>query len=168
VARAHRQFRGSARSARLTQWIGPALQEFVAVASGGATLVSLAPFEEPSTVIRSRGMFTVKATSYAADLRIVGAMGIAIVSSEAAAAGVSSLPEPYTDADWGGWFVWRSFSHAFELQDATASFLASWSMEIDSKAMRKITPNETLVVVAESFSGGIQVHDGTRHLLKLS
>ncbi len=138
------------------------------MASGGATLVASFPFEEPLTIIRTRGMISVKPTSYAVDLSIAGAVGIGVVSAEAFTAGIASVPEPFSDGDWGGWFVWRSFGHHYEVLDATSSLLGSWSMEIDSKAMRKVTPNEVMVVVAESQVGAFEIFDGTRHLFKLS
>ncbi len=125
-------------------------------------------FEEPLTIVRTRGMLSIELNSYAADLVIAGAFGMGVVSTEAFTAGIASVPEPFSDADWGGWFVWRSFAHRYELITAASSLLATWSMEIDSKAMRKVQVNETLVVVAESQVGDFSVFDGTRHLLKLS
>ncbi len=170
MARAHIRapFRGGGKSARLTQWIGPADQPFVAVASGGKTIIESVSFEEPLTIMRTRGMVSIQLQTFAGDLSIVGAFGIGIVSAEAFAAGVGSVPGPFTNADWGGWFVWRSFGHHFELQTAVAGFLGSWSMEIDSKAMRKVSPNEVMVVVAESEVGAFLLFDGTRHLTKLA
>ncbi len=162
-----RHTRGFQKSARLTQWLGPANQGFVSVAGGGATLISTAAFEAPGTVMRSRGMISVHVPSTLADSGIIGAIGIAIVSTEAATAGVASLPEPFTDADWGGWFVWRSFAFRFEFQSTTGTNYVPWYFEIDSKAMRKFAPNETMVAVAESQAGAFEIFDGTRHLLKL-
>jgi len=154
---------------RSTQWFGPAIQNFVSVASGGATIIASLSFEEPLTIIRTRGVFVVIPGSFVADLSYVGAVGMAIVSTEAFNAGIASVPEPFTDADWGGWFVWRSFAAHMELITAAGfESVTGITMEIDSKAMRKVTPNETLVVVCESQSGAVDVVDGTRHLVKLS
>ena len=154
---------------RLTQWIAPALQSYVAVASTGATLIASISFEESLTIVRTRGAIVIQPASYAADANITGAVGMGIVSAEAFAAGVASIPEPFTDGDWGGWFVWRSFGLRVEFVSATGViFPATYTMEIDSKAMRKVTPNEVMVVIAESFSGAFSMFDGTRHLIKLS
>ena len=159
--------RGRSGARRLTQWLGPALQDFLSVADGGATLISSLSFEEPLTVTRVRGMVSLRASS-AADLNIVGAYGEGIVSTEAFNAGVASIPEPFTDADWGGWFVWRSFSYRFDSITQAGVFTTDWNFEVDSKAMRKVQPNETLVAVAESFNGAYSISAPLRTLLKLS
>jgi len=150
------------------QWIGPAIQGYQAVASGGATLIGSAPFAEPSTIIRTRGQVSIIPSTAGADLNIVGAFGIGIVTSEALAAGVASVPEPFTDADWGGWYVWRSFSYNLEFSDATGLNFLNWNFEVDSKAMRKITTNESLVLVAESQGGAFSISTPIRTLVKLS
>ena len=153
---------------RLTQWIGPPDQNFVSVASGGASLISSVLFEEPVTLMRTRGEMSIELNSYAADLAIAGAIGAGVVSAEALAIGITAVPTPFRDADWGGWFLWRSFGKRYEFQDATGAFLASWSFEVDSKAMRKVSPNEAIVFIAESQSGAFSIFDGTRGLIKLS
>ena len=156
------------RSARLTQWLGPADQGFVSVAATGSSLVATAPFTEPATLMRTRGAVSIIPDSTAADVSIVGAIGMAIVSTDAVGIGITAIPTPYADADWGGWFVWRSFAFRFESITQVGVLLGSWSLEIDSKAMRKITPNETMVIVAESQGGAFAITDGTRHLIKLT
>ena len=153
---------------RLTQWIGPADQGYVAVASAGATLIASAPFEEQTTIVRNRGNVSIKITTVTADLDIVGAFGLGIVTAEAFAAGVGSMPEPFSDADWGGWMVWRSFSYHFEFITGTGSDFLVWDFEVDSKAMRKVSPNEVLVLIAESQVGAYSISTPLRTLVKLS
>jgi len=153
---------------RLTQWVGPADQGFVTVASAGATLVATFPFGEPATIIRTRGAVAIQLNSYTTDTAITGAFGIAVVSTDAVGIGITAIPKPFRDADWGGWFVWRTFGHRFETITQAGVLLASWLLEIDSKAMRKVTPNETMVIVAESQTGIFSIFDGTRHLIKLT
>ena len=156
-------------SRRLTQWIGPALQEFVSVASTGATLIGSAPFDEASTVVRVRGQATIQPGSFAADLNVVGAIGIGVVSSEALGVGVSAIPEPFTDADWGGWLLWRAFSFHLDVQTAAGFDLNSaLQLDLDSKAMRKVGPNESIVLIAESQTGAFDISMPVRMLVKLS
>ena len=162
-----RSFRG-ARSGRLTSWIGPPDQAYVNVASAASVIISSAGFEEPVTVMRTRGRVSILPQTEAADAIIIGAVGMAIVSTEAFAAGVASIPSPFRDADWGGWFVWRTFAFRFTFADATGFIEEGAGFEVDSKAMRKVTANETLVVIAESQSGAFALFDGTRNLIKLS
>jgi len=160
------------RQKRLTQWVGPALQEYIPVSSTGATIIgsfdpAAAGFPKP-TIVRTRGMISIKPNVDTADLSIVGAFGMAIVSDQAFTAGVLSVPEPFTDADWNGWFVWRSFSYRLVHDtDAGKEFL-TWDFEVDSKAMRKVSTNETLVLVAESFLGSFDISAPVRILMKLS
>ena len=137
--------------------------------SAGATLLASFAFEEPVTIMRARGQISVRPTVFTGDLDIVGAIGMGVVSAEAAAAGVASIPEPFNDADWGGWFVWRSFSYRIELggTPANAAFLP-WFFEVDSKAMRKAKTNDVVVIVAESQQGAFNISPPIRLLVKLS
>ena len=162
-----RTFRtGAAR--RLTQWVGPALQEYVGVAASGATLLASISFEEAQTIVRTRGQVSVRPTVTSADLSIVGAVGICVVSAEALGVGITAVPEPFSDADWGGWMVWRSFSYRLEFgTNASLNFL-DWNFEVDSKAMRKVSSNEAAVVVAESLTGAFNISTPVRTLIKLS
>ena len=45
---------------------------------------------------------------------------------------------------------------------------ASKSYEVDSKGMRKVSDNETIVLMAESQQGAFQISMNFRMLLKLS
>jgi len=113
-------------------------------------------------------MVTIIPSGFVADVNIIGAFGIGIVSTEAFEAGVGSMPEPFTDADWGGWMVWRSFSYRFDFSSATGVQFPNWSFEVDSKAMRKVGPNDHLVAIAESQGGGFEISTPLRTLLKFS
>ena len=118
--------------------------------------------------MRSRGVVSIAPDTFGADVEYKGAFGVGIVSTDALAAGVASIPGPWLDSDWGGWFVWRSFAEIFEFKDSTGSLVISTSFEVDSKAMRKITTNESLVVIAESQAGAFQMFAGVRTLIKLT
>lgn len=166
MARPRRAF--GQKSSRLTQWIGPAVQGPVGVASGGATALAFAAFTESQTVIRTRGVVSINPQAVSADVDITGAVGICVVSDEARVAGVASMPEPFTDGDWGGWYVWLPFSFHFEFATAAAVNYPNWNFEIDSKAMRRVSPNETLVCVAESQTGAFEIAASIRTLVKLS
>ena len=153
---------------RLNAWVGPPEQGYVAVASTGSTLIGSLSVEEAITLVRTRGMFSVKPNSVAADVDIVGAIGAGVVSAEAFAIGITALPTPFSDADWPGWFVWESF--AFHVENVSAAGfdpLASLQIPVDSKGMRKIGASEVVVFVAESQIGTFDVVDATRGLFKL-
>ena len=157
---------------RKSTWIGPAIQSYIAVATTAKVLI--ASFDAaanglPSpTVVRTRGEVSIHPTLTSADLTIVGAWGLAVVTDRAFAAGVASLPGPFTDAGWDGWFGWGSFSLRWDFGDATGARLAQVDQIVDSKGMRKITDDETIVLVAESQTGAYNISMPLRLLMLLS
>ncbi len=161
--------RGPSSHRRLNEWVAPPLQEYIAVASAGATIISQMNIEEATTIVRTRGMVSIKPQAFSADLSTVGAFGVGVVSAEALTIGTTAIPEPYSDADWGGWLMWESFAYHFEVQSAVGTqFPASIQINVDSKGMRKVGSNEALVFVAESFTGAFEIAECTRQLFKLS
>ncbi len=172
MARA-RNFRGrSSAPRRQVTWIGPADQGYITVAAGGATILGsfdpIAAGMDKPTIVRTRGFVGIVPLSYTADLTVTGAFGVGVVSTQAFAAGIASVPEPFDEADWDGWFVWRSFAFEYEFQDSTGSFLSTFGLEVDSKAMRKVSANETMVLVGQSESGAFKIAPHIRALLKLA
>ena len=168
MARA-RRFGGGARrgSKRLTEWSSLGAQNYVAVANAGATLISSVAFEDPGTIVRARGLISVKVENPALDNDIAGAFGIGLVTAEAFGIGITAVPEPFSDADWGGWMVWQPFGFHWEHFDSTGAGKESWEFEINSKAMRKVEPNTNMVFVAESQSGAFRLAEYVRLLLML-
>ncbi len=168
MARVVRRTFGSRTKGRLTEWIGPAAQGYQNVAATGSTVLNNFASLEPLTVMRIRGMVSFRPQTTAADLDIIGAIGMGIVSAEAFAAGAASIPEPFDQGGASIWMMWRSFSFNFKFLDATGVQFNTWSFEVDSKAMRKMGPNEVLVTVADSQAGAYAVSSPLRALVKLS
>ncbi len=168
MARAHRSFGRSSGSRRLTQWIGPADQGYVAIASAAKVIVASSEILETVTFVRARGRISIRPESEAADVELTGAVGVGLVSSDAFTIGTTAVPGPFRDGDWGGWFVWRSFAYDIRFSDATGVGFIDWGFEVDSKAMRKATPNTHLVVVCESQGGAFRINAPLRFLVKLS
>ena len=137
------------------------------VAAGGATLLSAITFEAPGTIVRARGIIAIKLQTYAADVEINGAFGVGLVSREAFDIGITAVPEPFMDADWGGWMVWKPFAMRYESITQAGVLLGSWTFEIDSKAMRKVETNSAMVFVAESRGGAFAVAEDVRLLQML-
>ena len=168
MARGHRNFRGRSDSnRRKTEWSVYDQGGFTNVASAGATILSGISFENPGTIVRTRGMIGLKPTNPEVSVEIVGAFGIGLVSAEAFAAGVASVPEPFTDSDWGGWMVIESFAFDWDFGTGVGAQFDSIMLPIDSKAMRKVEPSTVMVVVAESLTGAFDIVDGTRLLQML-
>ena len=159
---------------RLTTWIQSADQTFFNNATGAKTINQsfamdgsvLAP---DATFVRVRGVLTIAPQTAAADLDFAGALGFGIVSDQAFGIGITAVPGPVTDASWDGWFVWMPFSYRLEVVGApTDTLILLKDFIIDSKAMRKIHGNETLVVMTESVSGAFTASVQFRMLAKLA
>ena len=169
MARARGFVRGRTHGpGRLTQWIGPADQNFVNVATGATAIIGSISFEGAQTVVRNRGLLYITPQAFSADVTVVGAVGMAVVSTEAFAAGAASIPSPYRDADWGGWLLWQPYAYFLNFGTDVGSREGTRQYTLDSKSMRKITPNETLVLMAESQVGAVSIGMTIRTLIKLS
>ncbi len=103
------------------------------------------------TVLRTRGIMMAIPSAPSADRFLTGAFGIMLVTDEAAAAGVASVPGPATDADNDGWFVHEWLMSRVEFSDATG--LLDYAIQrYDSKAKRIFEQGQTLVAVVENLS----------------
>jgi len=100
--------------------------------------------------------------------KIVGAYGICIVTDTAFGVGAGSIPGPWSEPGWDGWFVWGAFGYSVINATAAGFALASEHHLVDSKAMRKITDDETMVLMAESQASAFSINMPLRHLFKLS
>ena len=137
--------------------------------SAVALLETFTPIAGGETVIRTRGLFTWMSDQTGANESQIGAVGIGVVSEQAATVGITAIPHPDTDAAWGGW-LWHSyFASRLEFVSAVGVLPEmAHNIVIDSKAMRKVGENERLVVVCENSSTtGIRVLTSIRLLSKL-
>ena len=133
------------------------------------------------TIVRIRGsceIFLTAATAQADGF--AGALGIGIVTSQAFAAAVASVPTPMTELDWDGW-MWHQFFHVHAGgiidgsvagdQDQVNAVAAAVRFDIDSKAMRKQNDQETLMGViemgTETGTASARFAADTRILVKL-
>ena len=98
----------------------------------------------------------------------IGALGLAIVSEQANAVGVTAIPTPVTESGSSLWFL-HKFLFAQESRVVDVGKPAGqWS--IDSKAMRKVEVGSDLIMAVEfdfiGGSGGVQMIAGGRVLIK--
>ena len=119
-----------------------------------------------ATIVRTRGMLDVRPQAFSADISVIGAVGFGIVSDEAFAAGAAGVPGPWTNSDWSGWFVWQAFSYLYDMTTDVGRLVLP-SSQFDSKAMRKVGINETVVVVCESQADAVNISIPFRMLVKL-
>ncbi len=106
--------------------------------------------ESPATIVRTRGVLSIRPVETAIDRTLVGAVGFGIVNTVAGALGITALPGPSAQCSWAGWFVWQTFIEQFFITTDVGWDFASKSFTIDSKAMRKFKEDEALVVVIEN------------------
>ena len=173
------QFRRPTRSAkRLMTWnAGPhstAVQSFSAAVNTIWFLGQVAG--EPLTLIRVRG-------SIGMWLEVVGSIGdgftrvsvgIGIVTTDAFSTGVGAMPGLISDPNWGGWLYYQALGPFIGLsvtEGDNTSELAQVRVPIDTKAMRKIKPNETIFGMvsasAEVGAATMSFVADTRMLVKL-
>ena len=130
-------------------------------------------FLEALTLVRVRGTgFIFMDPGAIGEIILVG-VGLIIVKADAFAIGATAVPGPITDLD-ADWLWHRIVPLGPTAQAAQAGNLVPQveRFEIDSKAQRKVKPNDSLVFVAEGdVSAGAPTYDahlGCRHLLMLS
>ncbi len=155
TTRVRQQFGGGRK--RQTEWsICSVPTGYSTIAANSKVILVLFPasfldIDSPATIVRSRGVLSVAAVDAAADNEEIGAFGCGFVNAVAGALGVTALPGPATNCDWGGWFVWQPFISQTEVV-TQAGFDGQFGKQyvIDSKAQRKFEDNENLVWIIEN------------------
>ena len=111
------------------------------------------------TLMRTRGLLHLYLTSAtAAGDGYTGAMGIIVVSDQAFAAGVASMPSPANEAESNGWLYHQFLSvHAGEAGGLSGGPEGSQRVDVDSKAMRKFDSEQTVVAILEVTETGTAV-----------
>ncbi len=138
----------------------------VVLASFNAAALALRPF----TVVRTRGQFLYHSDQRAATEDYEGAFGLAVVSDQASAIGVTAVPTPITDMGSDLWFVYEMAMGLITVTtDVGVVDPAGRLLNFDSKAMRKVEDGSDVVMVGET-TGTSEGWAGTfafRMLLKL-
>jgi len=113
-----------------------------------AAALALRPF----TIVRTRMELQLRSDQAAAIEFQRASFGLAVVSDQAVAVGVTAVPTPFTDMGSDLWFVHQNlWGDESNLTDRTRP---STYVTIDSKAMRKVDIGQDIVVVAEFGTGG--------------
>jgi len=97
------------------------------------------------------------------------AYGLAVVSDQAVAIGVTAVPTPDTDRGSDLWYVYEETYGHFTFTTGVGYIEGGASNRYDSKAMRKVEIGQDLVIVAETPSGvnSALITDAGRFLVKL-
>ena len=140
-------------SKRATDWIASAADTArTSLAAATTVLDQIFPFEEPATIIRTRGSLWVDSDQMAATEFPFGAMGMMVASDEAAAVGVSAFPDPYNTASFE-FFVHQFWAAHLDFGSAIGfDSSAGERYDFDSKAMRKVDAGKTVGVVLTNNS----------------
>ncbi len=171
--RVRRSFAGRGQR-RQSLWVGsPDSTGVVAIAAGGVRLdgsfntaaLQLRPF----TIVRTRGWVFVKSDQEVATEVPFGAMGMAVVSDQAVAIGITAVPTPITDESSDLFFMWTPFVSDISVSSAIGIIKGGSLFEFDSKAMRKVEEGEDLAITLENASAtaGLQFITKFRILLKM-
>ena len=132
----------------------------------------LETFPNP-TVVRIRGELVIGVTAIgAAGSNTDLTLGIKLTTASAFAAGGASVESPNTEigSDWIWWYAspTRSGNAVSSESDSNVGMLRR--LVVDSKAMRKVSPNQVLILVAHNVVGGstqtIAINGTIRVLLK--
>ncbi len=173
MARRRDFVRGAAAIAhkRLTSWFQFLPVTTAMSAVGGTVIFSLnaaALALRPFTIVRTRFELMIISDQGAMVESQVGAFGMAVVSDQAVAVGVTAVPTPIIDMASDLWFVHQTYmAQNSSLVDVSKD---ARYITIDSKAMRKVDIGQDIVVVAE-FSGagsGQVLTSGGRMLIKVN
>ena len=158
---------------RETEWFGggfsvdtllAASATAVLTASLNAAALALRPF----TVVRTHAFLLVRSDQSAATESWIGNYGMCVVSDQAIAAGVGSVPTPATEQSSDLWFLHHTVIGRSDLI-GTEWVADNRQVEIDSRAMRKVAEGSDIAIVLEAGIGGngIRTSDTFRMLVKL-
>ena len=143
--------RGGRSSKRESQWLDIAFVATTLTTPGGtitnsasAAVLALRPF----TIIRVHMEIFVISDQAAAIEQQAGAYGLAVVSDQALAIGITAVPTPVTDMGSDLWFLHQIyFVNSSSLTDRS---MPGQKYSIDSKAMRKVNDDQDIAFVAET------------------
>ncbi len=172
-----RSFAGRVGERRKTEWLASA-DATGTTNLGAATKIldqSLTTVEKaklPFTVVRVRGMVYVQSDQVAADEEQFGAVGFAVVSDLAVAAGIASIPDPISNENSDLWFVHQFFFAGTRAGGGAGTgvpTLNGVTFPFDSKAMRKVEEGSDIAVVLSNADAafGLQYIVKFRLLIKL-
>ena len=158
-------------------WIGTGVGQSVLPASskllvGSLTAAALAL--RPFTILRTHLQVDIRSDQETAIEHLIASLGIIVVTETAAAIGVTAVPDPSgisgdPDSDW---FLWTALANSFFIDiNGTDGIGVSTLLNrytLDSKAMRKVGPEDTEVIMLSNDTAvGASVTTQGRQLVQL-
>ena len=133
------------------------------IGSLNAAALALRPF----TIVRTRMDVVYASDQQSASETTFGAMGIIVASDKAVALGSSAVPGPIAQAD-GNWFQYQGLADVMRFGTNVGFQSVGHHYEIDSSAMRKVTVDEDIAIMAEQSAAlGATIVIMGRMLVKL-
>ena len=172
---ARRHSRGFVRPQPRTKiWIGAGVGQQTIVASSVQLLASLsagALLLRPFTILRTHMLIAFSSDQAAVTEVPQGTFARIVVTETASAVGATAVPDPSNidgDPD-AGWFLSKDVFVKFQFLDATGfEGDSSTQYEVDSKAMRKVGPDDDVVsMFSETAGQGAQIVTRGRMLIQL-
>ena len=124
-------------------------------------LVSFLSFAAPFTILRCRGdlILSFDETKQIGDTARVG-FGLAVLSTDAVTLGPTAVPDPLGEPEFP-WLYWEEVNFRATVAAGEDSLgLTNYRMHIDTKAMRKVKPGQSLVPILQfDLVSGIPVMD---------
>ena len=161
------------RSRRLTSWLDLPFATTTLTAAGGTIVLSLTAEElskRPFTIVRTHMMVHMTSDQIGADEQQFAAVGMCVVSDQAAAIGVTAVPTPVTDAASDLWFFHNNVAAEFAFVTGVGfDASAGETSQFDSKAMRKVNNDQDVLLIVElatGISSGLSITIGGRLLIK--
>ncbi len=139
---------------RKTGWFEGPFHDISSLVSAGSTvwLTGQTATDDGLTLVRLRGeaCLSLRLATAVGDGFDGFAMGICIVTGNAAGVGITAIPKPLTDIDWDGWIWHQLGGHitGLETTEVQRGFHAL-RIPIDSKAMRKFKASDVIVGVVQ-------------------
>ena len=152
-------------------WIGAGAGTQVLAASGSTLIASLSAGQlalRPFTILRTRMDVLVASDQTGAAENPFGSYGMVVVTDKASGVGITAVPEPSGDLE-ADWFVHQHWSLRFEFVTGVGFHPSGgFHYEIDSRAMRKVGPDDDVVTVGTIDNAfGMRIVEGGRHLIQL-
>jgi len=144
--------RRGGRTIDYKEWAFMPFADMSTITANGTTLsAGVLPFVRAATILRCRGFVQANfdETQQVGD-RMILTWGLGIVSTDASIAGSASMPDPAGEAEYP-WMWWNTLV----LRSNLAAGINSWGssnqrLDIDTKAMRRVKPGQSLVMVIEA------------------
>ncbi len=146
-----RRFNRVGHTKRLTSWDATSPETtYIPLAAATVALDSTFVSIGPQTIVRVRGQLAVSTDQDVADEDPFGAVGLCIVSDEAAAVGVTAMPKPYIDAESDLWFMHEFWTASVRFGSTVGFARVEFNLRLDSKGMRRFSEDQTIVLMMEN------------------